>query len=158
MISQRQQTEFIHITVYLYSYYILRVCMLNCVLLFVTLWTVASQAPLSMGFFRQEYWSGLPFPSAGNLPHQGIKPRSPALASRFFTTEQSREEFVHCVTCDFVLSAIELPLSSGLSIIGILSVTPGPLAEQRQQSSAVGGITWCPESFGSAHTYSAYLL
>ena len=116
-----------------------------------------SQAPLSMGFFRQ-YWSGLPFPPAGDLPHPGIKPRSPALASRFFTTEQSREEFVHCVTCDFILSAIELPLSSGLSITGILSVIPGPLAEQRQQSSGVGGITWCPESSGSPHTYSAYLL
>ena len=65
---------------------------------------------------------------------------------------------MHCVTCDFILSAIELPLSSGLSITGILSVIPGPLAEQRQQSSGVGGITWCPESFGGPHTYSAYLL
>ena len=115
------------------------------------------QAPLSMRFFRQ-YWGGLAFPPAGDLPHPGIKPRSPALASRFFTTEQSREEFVHCVACDFILSAIELPLSSDLSIIGILSVIPGPLAEQRRQSSGVGGITWCPESFGSPHTYSAYLL
>ena len=45
----------------------------------VTLWTVASQAPLAMGFSRQEYWSGLPFPSPGDLPNPGIKPRSPAL-------------------------------------------------------------------------------
>ena len=42
-------------------------------------WTVAHQAPLSMGFSRQEHWSGLPFPSPGDLPNQGIKPRSPAL-------------------------------------------------------------------------------
>ena len=42
-------------------------------------WTVAYQAPLSMGFSRQEYWSGLPFPSPGDLPNPGIKPRSPAL-------------------------------------------------------------------------------
>ena len=46
---------------------------------FATLWTVARQAPLSMGFSRQEYWSGLPFPSPGDLPHPGIKSRSPAL-------------------------------------------------------------------------------
>ena len=42
-------------------------------------WTVAYQAPLSMGFSRQEYWSGLPFPSPGDLPDPGIKPRSPSL-------------------------------------------------------------------------------
>ena len=51
---------------------------------------VAHQAPLSMGFSRQEYWNGLPFPSPGDLPNPGIEPafvESPALASRFFTTE-----------------------------------------------------------------------
>ena len=56
--------------------------LLSCVQLFATPWTVACQAPLSMGFFRQEYWSGLPFPSPGDLPDPGIKhtsPRSPAL-------------------------------------------------------------------------------
>ena len=47
--------------------------------LFVNPWTVASQALLSMGFSRQGYWSGLPFPSPGDLPDPGIKPRSPAL-------------------------------------------------------------------------------
>ena len=45
----------------------------------VTPWTVVHQAPLSMGFSRQEYWSGLPFPSPGNLPDPGIKPEYPAL-------------------------------------------------------------------------------
>ena len=44
-----------------------------------TLWTVAFQGPLSMGFSRQEYWSGLPFSSPGNLPDPGIEPVSPAL-------------------------------------------------------------------------------
>ena len=44
---------------------------------FATPWTVALQAPLSMGFPRQEYWSGLPFPSPGDLPDPGIEPRSP---------------------------------------------------------------------------------
>ena len=47
--------------------------------LFATPWTVAHQAPLSMGFSRQEYWSGLPFPSPGDLPDPGIKPRSSTL-------------------------------------------------------------------------------
>ena len=46
------------------------------------LWTVAHQAPLFMGFSRQEYWSGLPFPSPGDLPDQGIKPRSLASPAR----------------------------------------------------------------------------
>ena len=52
---------------------------LGRVQLFVTPWTVARQAPLSMGFSRQGYWSGLPFPSPGDLPDPGIEPRSPAL-------------------------------------------------------------------------------
>ena len=46
--------------------------------LFVTPWTVAHRAPLSMEFFRQEYWSGLPFPSTWDLPNPGIEPASPA--------------------------------------------------------------------------------
>ena len=57
--------------------------------LFKTPWTVAQQAPLFMGFSRQEYWSGLPCPPSGDHPNPGIKPRSltsPALAGRFFTT------------------------------------------------------------------------
>ena len=53
-------------------------------------WTVAHQAPLSMGFLRQEYWSGLPFPSSEDLPDTRIEPKSaesPVLAAGFFTTE-----------------------------------------------------------------------
>ena len=50
-------------------------------------WTVVHQAPLSMGFSRQEYWSGLPFPSPVDLPDPGIEPSSPALSGRFFTAE-----------------------------------------------------------------------
>ena len=62
--------------------------------LLVTLWTVAHQAPLCLGFPRQEYWSGLPCPPVGDLPNSGIKPvslTSPALAGRFFTTGVSWE-------------------------------------------------------------------
>ena len=50
-------------------------------------WTVAHQAPLSMGFSRQEYWSGLPFPSPGDLPNPGIEPRSPTLQADALTSE-----------------------------------------------------------------------
>ena len=49
----------------------------------MTTWTVALQAPLSMGFSRQEYWSGWPFPSTGYLPNPGIEPGSPALEGRW---------------------------------------------------------------------------
>ena len=62
---------------------------LSHIWLFVTLWTVAQKAPLSMEFSRQKHWSGLPFPSPGYLPHPWIEPSSlasPALASRFFTS------------------------------------------------------------------------
>ena len=59
----------------------------SCLTLFATPWTVACQAPLSMGFLRQEYWNGLLFPSLGDLPNPGIEPASPALAGKFFTTE-----------------------------------------------------------------------
>ena len=52
-----------------------------------TPWIVARQAPLSMGFPRQEYWNGLPFPLPEDLPHPGIEPASPALAGGFFITE-----------------------------------------------------------------------
>ena len=58
------------------------VCVCVCVShvrLFVTPWTVAGQAPLSVGFSRQEYWSGLPFPSSGDLSDPGIEAGSPAL-------------------------------------------------------------------------------
>ena len=65
----------------IYTIYIdiLALTSLSHVQLFVTPWTVAYQAPPSMEFSRQEYWSGLPFPSPGDLPNPGIEPRSPVL-------------------------------------------------------------------------------
>ena len=59
----------------------------SCVRLFVTPWTVAYQAPWSVGFSRQEYWSGLPFPFPGDLPNPGIEPRSPPLQTDTFPSE-----------------------------------------------------------------------
>ena len=88
------------------------VSLLSRVRLFVTPWAVAYEAPPSMGFSRQEYWSGLPFPSPGDLPDPGIKPRSPALQadtlpsrppgdighSIYSTEEGSLKEMRNCET------------------------------------------------------------
>ena len=61
----------------------------------VTPWTVACQAPPSMGFSRQEYWSGLPFPSPGDLPNPGVEPRSPALQADALTSEPPGNPFIY---------------------------------------------------------------
>ena len=61
----------------------------------MTPWTVAHKFPLSMGFSRQEYWSGLPFPSPGHLPDSWIKPTSHALAGGFFTTSATWEAHLY---------------------------------------------------------------
>ena len=60
---------------------------LSCVQLFASSWTVAYQSPQSMEFSRQEYWSGLPFPSPGDLPNPGIEPRSPTLQADALLSE-----------------------------------------------------------------------
>ena len=73
------------------------VCDLSHVQLFVIPWTAACQAPLSMGFFQQEYWTGLPFPPPGDLPSPRIKPSSsvsPVLQADSSSTESS-EKLIH---------------------------------------------------------------
>ena len=68
--------------------------LLSHVRLYVTPWAIAGQAPLSIGFYRQEYWSRLTFPSPGDLPNPGIESQSlasPELASRYFTTSATWE-------------------------------------------------------------------
>ena len=67
--------------------------LLSSVQFFATLGTVARQSSLPMGFSSQEYWSGLPFPSLGDLLDPGIKPTSPALAGGFSTTEPLGKPF-----------------------------------------------------------------
>ena len=69
--------------------------LLSCVQLFVTPWAAACLAPLSMGFSRQEYWVGLPFPTPGDLPNPGIEPESPALAGKFFTTAPPGKPYIY---------------------------------------------------------------
>ena len=89
----------LHKCAQLVIYELFRMCMrvLSHVWLSVTPWTVAHQALLSMGFSRQEHWSGLLFPSPGDLPDPGIEPKSlvsPALAGGFFTTAPLGKFFI----------------------------------------------------------------
>ena len=86
---------------------------LSHIQLFVTPWTVARQAPLSMGFSRQEYWSGLPLPPPGDLPDAGIEPKSPAapaMAGTFFTTKPPgkprAQDTTHFFKCENIIHKI----------------------------------------------------
>ena len=73
----------------------MKVKSLSCVRLFATPWTVADQAPLSMGFSRQGYWSGLPFPSPRDLPNPGIELRPPALSADALLSEPSGKLYMY---------------------------------------------------------------
>ena len=75
-----------------------KVKLLSPVELFATPWTVAYQAPKSMGFSRQEYWSGLSFPSPGDLSDPGIEPGSPALQSDALPSELPRKPVIIMVS------------------------------------------------------------
>ena len=103
---------------------------LSCIQLFETPWTVAHQAPLSMGFPRQEYWSGLPFPSPGDLPNPAIEPRSPALQTdslllshqRFPTLgisvlENTDISYITKQTVDLLLTCVLRPVLTILSYL-----------------------------------------
>ena len=83
-------------------YHLSSVQSLSHVRLFAIPQTIPYQVPLAVGFPRQEDWSGLPFPSLGDLPYPGIEPASPALAGRFFTTEPPERpcEICTCVDVD----------------------------------------------------------
>ena len=82
--------------------------LLSRVRLFATPWTVTQQAPLSMGFSRQEYWNGLPFPSPGDLPDPGIEPRSTALQADALPSEppgkRKKCELTNVDSCSKLLS------------------------------------------------------
>ena len=94
---------------------------LSRVRLFATPWTVAYQTPLSMGFSRQEYWSGVPLPSPGDLPSPGIKPRSPVLEADALSSEPPGKPLVSaidlllcCRHVNCLLATLELGLLYGL--------------------------------------------
>ena len=85
------------IYIYIYTH------MLSRVRLFATPWTVAYQAPQSMEFSRQEYWSGLPFPSPGDLPNLGIEPGSPALQVEALLSEPPGKPLLSTAFYNFIL-------------------------------------------------------
>ena len=118
---------------------------LSHVRLFATPWTVAYQAPLSMGFSRQEYWSGLPFPSPGDLPDPGIESRSPTLQADALTSEPpgkpSNEEVkvksfsrVQLFVTPWT-AAYQAPPSMGFSRQEYWSGVPSPSPFKRQCST-----------------------
>ena len=84
-----------------YFRYEVKVKSLSCVRLFTTPWTVAYEAPPSMGFSRQKYWNGLPFPSPRYLPDPGIEPGSPALQADTLPSKPPGKEplFLKLSTC-----------------------------------------------------------
>ena len=86
--------------------------MLSHVRLFVTPWTMAHQAPLSMEFSRQEYWSGLPFPPPQYLPYPGIEPVSPALPADSLTAEPLGKPFLFSASPHFPSQVLILISSS----------------------------------------------
>ena len=94
----------------------------SCVQLFVTPWTVAHQAPLSMGFSRQEYWNGLPFPSPGNLPDPGIKPGSPAVQADSLPFVPSGKTYAHKHTHTHIHTHTHTHIFISVSIVHSLSL------------------------------------
>ena len=84
---------------------------LSCLNLVIS-WTIACQAPLSMGFSRQEYWSGLPFPSPGDLPDPGIEPMSPALQVDALPTELCTKPLI-----SYAVFQIKAPLAHNWPIL-----------------------------------------
>ena len=124
---------------------------LSPVWLFATQWTVAHQAPLSVGFSRQEYWSGLPHPPPGDLPNPGIKPRSstlqvdslpseppgkpkntgvssPSLLHGIFPTQKLNQSLLHCRQILYQLSYL-----GGSNILLREETSPSNLASCSQQ-------------------------
>ena len=90
----------------------------------MTPWTVAHKAPMSMGFPRQQYWNGLPFPSPEGLPDPGIEPTSPALAGRFFTTEPPGKPHFHNEYCAIRVHFLETNfVRYGLKLLNMQSTS-----------------------------------
>ena len=88
---------------------------------FVTPWTVACQAPLSMGFPRQEHWSGLPFPSQGDLPDPGIKPKSPALQEDSLLCKPPGKPYSELNECPVQMSSPNYPEDSWTYLLTVFT-------------------------------------
>ena len=118
------------------------------------LWTVAQQVSLSKRFLRQEYCSGWPFPSPGDLPHPRIEPMSPALADGFFTPESPCAQLLSHAQLIAPLWAVvlQVPLSMGLSRqeywSGLPFLSPGDLPHTRIKPMSPA---WQADSFPLSH-------
>ena len=113
-------------------YYRMCVCvcvceLLSCVWLFATPWTVAHQAPLSMGFSRQEYWRGLPVPPPGALPHPGIEPKPPTLQAASLPSEPPGKPYIEYISSSLCYTGGPCYLAILYAIVCICpSQTPTP--------------------------------
>ena len=116
---------------------------LSCVQLFATPWTVAYQAPPSMGFSRQECWSGLPFPSPGDLPNPGIEPGSPALQADTLPSEPPMQE------TRIQSLGQENPLEKGMAMHSSILAWRTPWTEESGRLQSMGsqrvGHNWAAE-------------
>ena len=129
---------------------------LSHVRLFVTPWTVAYQASPSMGFFRQEYWNGLPFPSLGDLPDPGIEPGSPVFQADALTSEPPGKPY------DWLVCWSSVQFSSVLSRVRLFATPwnaalqascPSPLPELAQTH-----IHWVGDAIQPSHLLCPLLL
>ena len=130
---------------------------------FATPWTVAGQAPLSMGFSRQEYWSGLPFPLPGNLPRDRTPVMSPALAGEFFSTSPTSASLVaqSCPSlCNPWTVAHQASLSMGFSRqeywSGLSFPTPGDLLDPRIETASLASLALAGGFFTTSTTWEAH--
>ena len=119
--------------------------------LFATLWTVAYQAPPSMEFSRQEYWSGLPFPSPWDLPHPGIEPGSPALRADSLPSELQGKPHINIYPLPFRPPSQPAPScpsrpsqSTGLSFLGHTAASHCCLFYAWQHIHANATLSICP--------------
>ena len=104
--------------------------------LLVTPWTAVCQAPLSMGFSRQEYWTRLPFPSPGDLPNPGIQPRSPALPADSLPTELQGKLFPTKTCCSQINKLIEKKkMKTAWKALSIMSGIQQPSYKHKPLSS-----------------------
>ena len=131
------------------SAHLFKVKSLSRVRLFVTAWTVAPQAPPSMEFSRSEYWSGLPFPSPGDLPDPGIEPGSPTLQANTLPSEPpGKPLFKLCVRAG---------RSSGTPLWRSAKSTEGPAAPRPLEGSCAGAVLtqahWAREGIRTEVTF-----
>ena len=124
--------------------------------IFGTRWTVACQTPLSMGFSRQEHWSGFPFPSPGDLSDPGIKPRSPTLQANSFTTEPCGKHKEYLKVCVYIFFVVVQSLKSCLTLCNPMDCsTPGFPVVHHLQEFAQTHVRWVGDAIQPSHPLSS---